>query len=156
MAKKRPKRQPKKLTVDVVEARAFVLVDEYGVERASLSCFGGDGGTGGWTVIHINDDDGRPRLTLQVDDHGNPSLCLFTRNNSPGVAMAVNNGHGNGLSITDWQGKSCIMLGIPAPESNDPRGQHPDITVIDEQGRRTWSAFAGTYNLPDDEAATEA
>jgi len=38
MTKKRPKRDPKKLTIDVIEARAIVIVDEFGNERATLSC----------------------------------------------------------------------------------------------------------------------
>jgi hypothetical protein len=37
MARRRPKRDPKKLTIDVIEARAIVLVDEYGNERATVS-----------------------------------------------------------------------------------------------------------------------
>lgn len=149
MAKKRLKRKPKKLSVDVIETQSIILVDEYGSERAKLSCSGGDGGIGGFTYISLNDDEGHPKITLQVGDHGNPSITLYTRNNSSGVSMAVNNGHGNGLAIHGSHSKSCIMLGVPGPESNDPRGQTPDITVIDENGQRNWSAFEGTYEIPE-------
>ncbi|MDM4019636.1 hypothetical protein, partial [Roseiconus lacunae] len=72
MANKRPKRQSKKLSIDVVETQAIVLVDEYGTERAKVSCSGGEGGMGGMTAVQINDDTGRPRLELQVDPQGNP------------------------------------------------------------------------------------
>lgn len=155
MAKKKPKRQPKKLAIDVIEAQAFVLVDEYGTERASLSCSGGNEGAGGHTVVHVNDDMGRPRITLQVDDRGNPSICLFTRNSAPGVSMVVNTGQGNGLSITDSEGKPCIMVGVPGPESDDPRAPTPEITVIDEQGRKVWSVFDGESEIPEDQHEVE-
>jgi hypothetical protein len=140
MAKKRPKREPKKLSIDVVEARAIVLVDEYGNERVSLSC---SGEAGGFTVIHINDGQGRPSLTIQVDDQGNAGICLFNRDNSTGVSLGVNNGRGNGLSVADPSGQPCIILGAPGPDSDDPRGPSPEITVLDSHGQRMWSAFGG-------------
>ncbi len=104
---------------------------------------------GGFTVIHVNDDTGRPCITLQVDDHGNPSICLFTRNNAPGVSMAVNSGRGNGLSITTSEGKPCIMMGVPGPELGGPRAQTPEITVVDEQRHRVWSVFGGEHDVPE-------
>jgi hypothetical protein len=156
MGKKRPKRQPKKLNVDIVETQAIVLVDEFGTERASLSCSGGDGGAGGHTVVHLHDDEGRPRITLQVDDQGNPSMCLFNCSNSPGVSMAANGDRGNGLKICDADGKSVIMLGIPGPESDDPRGPKPDITVFDEQGGTQWTVSDGACELPKTQNDVEA
>jgi hypothetical protein len=141
--------------MDVIEAQCIVLVDEYGTERASLSCSGGNGGAGSYTVIHVNDDKGRPTITLQVDDRGNPSICLFTRNSAPGVSMAVNSGQGNGLSIGNSEGKPCIMMGVPGPESDDPRAPTPDITVIDEQGRKVWSVFSGEYEMPEGQHEVE-
>jgi hypothetical protein len=155
MGKKRPRRQSKKLSVDVIETQAIVLVDEYGTQRATVSCSGGDGGKGGFTVIQINDDRGRPRLELQVDSSGNPSIRLSTPNDGCGVSMAVSDGHGNGLSVGDSDGKPCIMIGVPHPDSNDPRGPHPEITLIDELARRGWTAFDGEYKLPDNEKPTD-
>lgn len=149
MAKKKSKRQPSKLRVDVIETQAIVLIDEYGNERATVSSSGGSGGKGGFTVIQINDDGGRPRLELQVDPHGNPSIRLSTPNDGSGISMSVNDGIGNGISIGDCEGKPCITIGMPHPKSNDPRGTHPEITVTDELGRRGWSVFGGTYELPD-------
>lgn len=155
MAKKRPKRLPKKLAVDVIEAQLIVLVDEYGTERARLSCSGGDGGAGGYTVVHVNDDTGRPTITLQVDDRGNPSICLFSRSSAPGVSMAVSRELGNGLSISNTEGKPCIMMGVPGPESGDPRGPTPEITVIDEKGRKTWSVFGGEFPIHESQIEVE-
>ena len=155
MKKKRPKRQPKKLCIDVIETQAIVLVDEYGTERATFSCSGGDGGKGGFTVVQINDDNGRPRIELQVDENGNPCIRLLTPNDGSGVSMAVNDGVGNGLSIGDFEGKPCIMIGIPHPDSDDPRGPHPDITLIDGLSRRGWTAFDGEYKLPGNGRSTD-
>lgn len=155
MAKKRAKREPKKLSIDVIEARAIVLVDEYGIERANLFCTGGDAGKGGMTVVQINDDNGRPRLELQVDPSGNPAIRLATPNDGSGVSLAVNE-VGNGMSIGDFEGKTCIMLGVPHPDSDDPRGPHPDIHVFDEDTGRQWSAFNGEYVAPTPERSKDA
>ncbi len=145
MAKKRPRREPNKLSIDVVEARAIVLVDEYGNERVSFSC---SGEAGGHTVIHVNDGQGRPSLTIQVDHQGNASISLFNQNKSSGISLAVNNGRGNGLGVADPSGTPCIVLGAPGPESDDPRGPHPEITVLDTHGQRMWSVFGGQQSIP--------
>lgn len=155
MTKRRLKRQPRKLCIDVVETQAIVLVDKYGTQRATVSCYAGDGGKGSCTVIQINDDNGRPRLELQVDPHGNPSIRLSNPNDGAGISMAVSDGNGNGLSIGDFEGKPCIMMGIPHPDSNDPRGPHPDITVLDELSHRGWTAFSGEYISPASEKSAD-
>jgi hypothetical protein len=146
MPKRRPKRDPKKLTIDVIEARAIVLVDEYGNERATLSCSDGADGVGGFTVIQIKDDAGRPRLELQVDPDGNPGIRLVTSNGAAGVSMSVS-ARGNGISVADFDGKPCISLGVPHPDSGDPRAPRPAIDVIDERGGRVWSVFDGVHEL---------
>ncbi len=151
MAKTRPKRDPKKLTIDVIETRAIVLVDEYGNERATVSCSVGADGVGGFTVIQIKDDAGRPRLELQVDPDGNPGIRLVTSNGAPGVSISVTAGQGTGMTITDLNGKPCISLGVPHPDSGDPRSPRPAIDVIDECGRRFWSVFDGLHELPETE-----
>jgi hypothetical protein len=153
MTKKRPKRDPKKLTIDVIEARAIVIVDEFGNERATLSCSVGPGGVGGFTVIQIKDDHGRPRLELQVDPQGNPGIRLVAPNGGSGVSMSVTDGQGNGISIADFESKPCISLGIPHPDSRDPRGPRPVIDVIDERGQRVWSVFEGVRALREPESA---
>lgn len=147
MPKKRPKRDPKKLTIDVIEARAIVLVDEYGNERVTVSCNAGADGIGGFAVIQIKDDSGLPRLELQVDGQGNACIRLITPNGGSGVSIAAADGQGNGMSIADFEGKPCISLGVPHPDSGDPRAPRPAIDVIDEHGQRVWSVFDGVHEL---------
>lgn len=153
MAKRRPKRDPKRLTIDVIEARAIVLVDEYGNERATVSCTVADGGMGGFTVIQIKDDAGRPRLELQVDPDGNPGIRLFTSTGASGVSIAATAGRGNGMSISDMDGRPGISLGVPHPDSGDPRAPRPASDVIDERGQRVWSVFDGVHKLREAESA---
>ncbi len=155
MAKKRLKRQPKKLSIDVIETQAIVIVDEYGSERATVSCSGGDGGKGGMTLIQINDDAGRPRLELQVDSNGNPNIRLSTPNDGSGVSLGVNDESGNGISVGDYKGNSCILIGVSNPASQNPNGTRPDIILFDEAKQIAWSAFDGTYEYkPVDDNAT--
>lgn len=144
----RDDRQPQRLAVDVLEAKEIVLVDMQGRERASLACSGGENSH---AVIHLYDEEGRPRITLQVNDRGNPSICLFNQQNSPCVSMSVNDRRGNGLTICDSEGKPCIMAGIPGPDSDDPRGPAPEITVVDELGHRMWTVFNGRSAAGDDQ-----
>lgn len=148
MAKKLPKRDPKKLSIDVVEARAIVLVDEFGIERATLSCTGGESGRRAMTVLQINDDDGRPRLELQVDPNGNPSIRLATPNDAAGISLAVSNHSGNGISVGDSEGRACITLSVPHPGSNYPPGSHPEIRILDESTGRQWSTSDGECIVP--------
>jgi hypothetical protein len=61
--------------------------------------------------------------------------------------MAVNGKQGNGLSIADSEGTPRIIMGVPGPESDDPRFPTPEITVIDEQSK-VWSVFGGAYDIP--------
>ena len=147
MPKKRPLREPKKLTIDVIEARAFVLIDDYGNRRAELSCCVGEGGKEGFTTIQIYDDTGRPRLVLQVDSQGTPSIALFDSMNHPSISIAVNEEFGRGISVSDAEGNRCISLGVAGLGSNDPRGPHPRIDVVDIPGKRQWSVFDGVYDM---------
>jgi hypothetical protein len=150
MKKKHPTKQPSTLTVDVVQTRAIVLVDEYGKERARLMCSGGDGGIGGLAAIQIIDDAGRPRIEIQVDQTGNPSIRLLTPRNGNGVTLAVNEGIGNGIAVGSHEGLPSIILGVPHPESKDP-SQHPEITVLDPSSRHGWSTRSGAYSIPTQE-----
>lgn len=143
MAKKRPKQRPKKLSVDVVETQSIVLVDDYGTERAAIYCTGGDGGQGGMTVVRINDDSGRPRVEIQVAPDGTPSIRLSTPNDGAGVSMSVNSKSGNGISIGDYKGDTCISMGVDSSDSQNPNGSRPDIVLFDHDKQIAWSAFAG-------------
>ena len=61
-----PEKAPSKLEVDWLKAKVIYLVDDTGTSRAKLSC--GTGERRGHVVVHLYDGDGKPRLTLQVDD----------------------------------------------------------------------------------------
>lgn len=149
MKKRKTTGQQSTLTADVVRAREIVLVDEFGKERARLMCSGGDGGLGGHTVIRINDDAGRPRLELQVDLSG-PSIRLSTPNDGTGMGFSVNEKVGNGLVIGDHNGLPSVTFGVPHPDSKSPI-KHPDITILDRQSGRGWTATSGTYAFPSEE-----
>lgn len=142
-------RQQKKLAVDVLEAQTINLVDEHGTTRASLSCGGDSEGSGGFSVVHLLDDERRPRISLQVDNLGDPSVILWTQENAPAVGLSVRSERGTGLTIGDLEGKPCIMMGVPGP--GDPRNPTPEIRVIDEDGCREWSVFGGECELPDND-----
>lgn len=146
MAKKRAKAQVSNLTVDSIETKMVVLVDEYGKQRANLSCSGGDGGNGGFTLLQIFDDGGKPRIELQVDGTGNASIALKNVNGgSTGVSMVVSES-GNGWGVNDHRGVPCISCGVGHPESNHPGG--PNISVVDRKATLGWNAFHGVYSLP--------
>lgn len=153
--KKRAKRQKTKLNIDELEVRQISLVDEYGTCRASLGCCGGDGGIGGFTSIQINDDDGQPRIELEVVDDGSPFVRLNMPGQVLGVAIAANDKQGNGLSVYDHEGKPLINIGISHPESVDPRGPTPEIVVLDPLSRRAWSSTNGAYAIPSQEEVDE-
>ena len=131
-------RTPKKIAADVVEARRISIVDPSGRERISLAC---DEAAGGFAVVHLFDDRGAPRMTLQVDSEGNPSVSLWTAGNHPAVSISVNADRGNGIGVADGAGRPCVEIGVPAPGA-DPRGDHPNVRVHDLDGRRSWSAFS--------------
>src|SRR5688500_20384271 len=105
--KKRCNRRKSLVTTDVVKARAFVLVDESDHVRASLFCSTGKGREG-FTVLHLNDGAGRPRITLQVHDNNEVGVLLFTEKNTIGVSLGLSN-HGNGVSIEDSDGNGGMI-----------------------------------------------
>jgi hypothetical protein len=147
MGKKRRKQKQTKLSIDQIETRRIVLVDDYGNQRADISCSGGDGEANGFTVIHLSDHTGRPLLSLQVSDQGNSSITLFNTNNSPGVSMAVNPGRGNVISVHDGEGKPFIDMGVPGPRSEDPDAPSPRVTIFDLAKKKGWNPFTGTYEI---------
>jgi hypothetical protein len=151
--KKRSKKRRARLAVDVLEARVISLMDERGKRRASLTCFPGREGRG-FTLLELLDDAGCPRLTLQVDEKGIPSIGLFTATGGPCVSMSVNEG-GSGLSIWGTEKDSgFLMLGVAGTKHNDPRGPGPRLDVVDSKGRRSWSVFDGTIQHPPEQQAT--
>ncbi|MDB4731541.1 hypothetical protein OAF74_01755 [bacterium] len=151
MGKKRRKKQQTKLAIDQIEARSLVLVDEYGNQRANISCSGGEDGVSGYVGIQLTDHTGRPVISIQVDDEGNSNIQLCNVNNSSGVSMAVSE-RGNGLSINNSEGKPCIMMGAPGPKSDNPDAPSPRVAVLDTAKKKIWQPFTGTNDLIEKEA----
>ena len=125
------------LSVNVLEARELRLVDENVSVRASLGCSGQKNGSG-WTVFQMFDNDGMPRIELQVCDDG-CSIRLNTVGDSQVITISVADTRGNGLSINAHDGTPAIRMGISHPESNDPRGNHPELVMYDEKEQKAWS-----------------
>lgn len=128
-----------KLSVDLLEARAIHLVDESGAVRASCSCAADDTEKRGHVVIHLYDRDGRPRLSLQVDDEEGPSVSLFNQTNSPCVSLGVMNNRGNGISICDSEGKPRIRAGAGDVGSTGAAKQAAEIIVRNSDGDVVWA-----------------
>lgn len=126
------------LRVNALEAREIRLVDESGRERASLTCSGGTSGQEGYVVVQLNDGNGLPRIELQVDDQG-CSIRLNTPDDARGVSLQVADGIGTGIGVNDQKGDPRIRIGISHPESADPRGCHPEVTMIDDGIQRSWT-----------------
>jgi hypothetical protein len=125
------------LKAKVDSARAFVLVDGDGNERACLAAT--PSGKHGAVVLHLHDAEGRPRIMLQVDSEGNPSIALFTKVNSPAISLALNSSRGNGLTIGNSDGVPCIDIGVPKRGPDYWGDDHPRITVRDHEGEELWS-----------------
>lgn len=129
--------QPSDLSVNTLEAREIRLVDSKGNARATMGCSDQKSGKG-WTVFQLFDDEGLPRIELQVSNEG-CSIRLNTLGDAQGVTVSVSDKIGNGLSINGHDGRPAIRMGISHPESSDPRGNHPEITMYDENNQKTWS-----------------
>jgi hypothetical protein len=150
MAKKRRRKIPSKLSIERLEVGMIVLVDEQGVERAMLTCSTGPE-IGCATWLHMNDEQGRPRLSLQVNELGS-SVCLYSQNDAT-LSMKASEAHGVGIWVSDRASNSSVSIGVPGPKSGDPRGIHPDITVM--EAGRGWSVFTGTYQIPKQQSSNE-
>ena len=111
--------------VSRIEAGQIDLVDESGNTRATLACSSAE--NRGHVVLHLYDQTGAPRLSLQVDDKEGPSISLWNTTSSPCISLGVLTG-GNGITICDREGKPLIVAGVPAE-----RGE-PEVTVSDSSG----------------------
>ena len=134
MGKKRRKRQPKKITTDVIETQALSLVDEYGIERASLSCTGGKGGC---TLVRLNDDQGTPKLSLEIGPDGKPYVTLFAAGGEAAVNVGINDA-GLGMGIRDSQSSASIQLAVPTRAQDSSIGNAPQIIIADRDGNCTF------------------
>jgi hypothetical protein len=129
----------RKVTADVIETGAILLLDEKGKKRAQLACMSNDHCEDGYVVAHLYDGDGRPRITLQVSEEG-ASIQLWNRSNSPCVSLGVIQERGNGITICDAEGKPMIDLGASGSEASGPNKSDAEISVLNSFGEEVWSA----------------
>jgi hypothetical protein len=125
----------KHIVADVVIAKSFVLVDGEERERARITS-----GSGEAVTVHLIDHLGHPRIALQVDDDGNPSICLWTENDAPAVSLSVNRDRGNGITVGDAIGIPCVDIAVPNTQSEVPPRDAPHIVVRDRHGQQLWSS----------------
>lgn len=128
----------RKVTADVIETGAILLVDEKGQKRAQLTCMSSDHCEDGYVVAHFYDGAGRPRITLQVNEEGS-SIQLWNRLNSPCVSLGVIEERGNGVTICDAEGKPMINLGANGSEASGPNRSNAEVTLLDSSGKIVWS-----------------
>jgi hypothetical protein len=128
------------LRVDALEAKAIYLIDSSGAARASLICASNNGEKHGHVVIHLYDREGRPRMSLQVDDEEGASVALFNQTNSPCISVGVFNNRGNGLTICDAEGKPMIDVGASGSEVSGAKESRAEISVLNSVGEQIWSA----------------
>ena len=84
----------------------------------SLFCHGGDGGLGGYAVFRLCGDDGRPRVTIQVDRMGQViNLCSEEGRTLVGFGS---NQDSTGMCIHDVDGQPRIMAGVYSRECKWP------------------------------------
>jgi hypothetical protein len=109
---------------DVIEARAFILVDDNGKARAKLLI---DKGMPG---LALCDENGKSRVVLGVNKDG-PGLALCDENEKYRVGLGVNK-DGPALLLTDENEKTRI--GLVANKDG------PELRLCDENGKVTWRA----------------
>ena len=127
--------EPKVVTADVIEAGMIVLVDDSGKRRAELSCKSEQHCEDGYAIAQLFDGDGRPRITMQVNQEG-ASIQLWNRSNSPCVTLNVADERGTGIVVTDSAGKSRFQAGAT---NNDTSSESEiRVEIVDSTGVNTW------------------
>lgn len=132
-------RDCRKVIADIVEAGAIRLVDENGKTRAELMCRSDEEKNDGFVVVHMYDDKGRPRLSLQVNDKEGPSVALFNGKNSPCVSLGVFEDRGNGVTVCDGEGIPRFSAGTRVDESTSALKDDVEVEIRDDEGRIIWS-----------------
>ena len=86
-------------------------------------------------VLHLNDVEGRPRISLQIDEGGNPSVTMWSARNASAISFVLDDKRGNGISVsfpgTDVPGG---IVGVAGPENDWTGNIEPAVTFIDSQG----------------------
>jgi hypothetical protein len=124
----------KVIEADAIRTKHLSLIDDQGRERASLTT---GKNVDDNVVFHMNDGDGRTRVTIQIDAAGDPYVMLFTRTNVPAICLSLVGDKGNGIQIgRPSDGAPQILLGVPGKDGHAEFGNEPSITIVDSQGRQ--------------------
>ena len=119
----------------VVRANQFVLADENGETRATLS-IGRHG-----PELSLWDENGLGRAQLTVRNDG-PVLGLWDENGTGRAELIVKNA-GPILILSDKNGKTRAELGVSGTESRDgTTAQHSEstLTLFNPEGRVIWQS----------------
>lgn len=122
--------EQKTISADVVVARCIRLVDESGNVSIELSTSQIANGVR-LTVIQIFDDNGMPRLELQVtnDEAG---IRIVDKSDKASISLATRK-DGSGMSLRNAEGSLSIVAGVANDTERDPDGnrQRPRLELHD-------------------------
>lgn len=121
---------------DVVEARCIRLVDEFGNVSIELSnSKSSDGGR--FTVIQIFDENGLPRLELQVSN-AESGIRIIDKSSKASISLSTRV-DGSGMSIRNAEGSLSIIAGVANDSELDPNGkrQRPRLELHDHTSKKT-------------------
>ena len=109
----------------------------------SLFCQGGDGGLGGYAVFRLFGDDGRPRVTIQVDRVGVViNLCSEEGRTLVGFGS---NQDSTGMCINDEDGQPRILAGVYSRECKSPVPLEPQIDIQNRDGTSATITASGMH-----------
>ncbi len=131
------KEKPVVLKADMVEARSVILVDQDGIERAYLGCEAATDDMDGFSLLHLKDPSGMPRVSIQLSDCGEAAISFFQADGTKRIGLVVSEG-GSGIGVEDQDGQPCVQMGI-----RDNPEAIPELSVRDSKHQRTWKAFDG-------------
>ena len=136
---KRTPRMSENIVVNKLDARCIRLVNSKGQPRITMTSSAPESGAE-LTLFSIFDDNGKPRLELQVcgdetgirisDACGNVSISIGSRS------------EGGGFVINDSDGIGGIVAGVSSAEDRDPDGNipKPRLEIRDRESGKTWRA----------------
>jgi hypothetical protein len=123
-------KEEKTISADVIEARCIRLVDESGHVSVELSTSKIDDGLR-LTVIQIFDDNGMPRLELQVSND-EAGIRIIDKSDKAKILLATRK-DGSGMSLQNAEGSLSIVAAVANDAERDPGGnrQRPRLELHD-------------------------
>lgn len=118
------------ISADVIEARCIRLIDESGQVSVKLSTSKVDDGLR-VTVIQIFDDNGMPRLELQVSND-EAGIRIIDKSDNAKILLATRK-DGSGMSLQNAEGSLSIVAAVANETERDPDGnrQRPRLELHD-------------------------